>query len=94
MGWKEFFKLTKPKIVVIIIIFVISKGIAFYIGSQSPNTILCEPCKPCDLTTEDCPPCSCPNNAGVLAIPLMIIGIIPNLIIAYLITNIIFYFNK
>ena len=90
MNWKEFFKLTKSKIIVIIIMFVILEIIAFFVGYQSPNTITCEVCMPIDQG--GCPPC--PNNAGAMAIPLMIIGIIPNLIISYLVANIFFYFKK
>lgn len=93
MNWKGFLELTKLKIVVIIVIFVILEGISYYIGSQSPNTITCEICQ-CDFTIGACLPCNCPDNSGALAIPLMLILILPNLIIACIITNIIFYFKK
>ena len=73
-----------------IIIFIVLEAVAFFIGAQSPNTIVCETCQECDSVTKICPDCSCPNNAGAAAIPFMLIGIIPNLIISYLITNIIF----
>ena len=90
-GWKDFFKITKRKLAWIVIIFIILEIIFYFIIINSTISA-CAQCI-CQVGDVNCNCPRCPTSQEI-ALPFIFGSIIPDIILSYIITSVLFHYKS